>query len=266
MKRLVDEDLPLDSPLGALVDLVRSIPPLVEVPIARRSALLLRIQSAADQRQRPRVEAAGVGAKSLGVRRWAWAVGVGAVLVSAIATATVARRYALHSRAWTAGQVAPAVVPVEPRVLLPPPTVTPPPSSGTVSFLVDGPSVIDEGGASRLPSSSPEVPSARITLSTNGGHRSPRLGDGEDPTAVLQAIAALRDRGDAARAGALLAEHLRVHPRGVLSEDALALAIEAAIARHDTHTAADLGRRYLAQFPNGRYRAFASHAADPVMP
>jgi len=277
LKRLIDEDLPLESPLGVLAELLRSVPPLVEVPVARRSALLLRIQRAADQstrgvlrgppraplRQGPRFEAADVGANSLRVRRLVWIVGVAAMLVSAVAAATVARRYAAHSSAWTAGQVAPAAVPVGPLVLLPPPAATPRPSSETVSSLEGAPRVIDEGGASRPPSSVPDVPSARFKLSTNGIHRSPRLGDGEDPTAVLEAIAALRDRGDAARASALLAEHLRAHPRGVLSEDALALAIEAAIARHDTRAAADLGRRYLAQYPNGRYRAFASRATEP---
>jgi outer membrane protein assembly factor BamD (BamD/ComL family) len=108
-----------------------------------------------------------------------------------------------------------------------------------------------------------ETPSVRFKLSTKGSDRSPRLGDGEDPAAVLEAIAALRDRGDAVRASALLAEHLRAHPRGVLAEDALALAIEAAIARHDTRAAGDLGRRYLTQYPNGRYRAFASRATEP---
>ena len=107
-----------------------------------------------------------------------------------------------------------------------------------------------------------EAPSARLKLSTHAGDKQ-RAGGGEDPTLVLEAIRALRTQGDAARASGLLSEYLRAHPRGVLSEDALALSIESAIARHDSRAAADLGRRYLAQFPNGRYRAFASQSVGP---
>jgi hypothetical protein len=83
---------------------------------------------------------------------------------------------------------------------------------------------------------------------------------------VLEAIRALRYNGDPARAGVLLAQYLKAHPRSVLSEDASALSIEAAVARHDPRSAADLGRRYLAQFPNGRYRAFALQAAQSASP
>jgi hypothetical protein len=50
----------------------------------------------------------------------------------------------------------------------------------------------------------------------------------------------------------------------VLTEDALALSIDAAKARHDTGAAAALARRYLAQFPAGRYRAFAVQATQPA--
>jgi outer membrane protein assembly factor BamD (BamD/ComL family) len=90
--------------------------------------------------------------------------------------------------------------------------------------------------------------------------------DGEDPAPVLEAIRALRSRGDAALASSLLADYLRAHPRSVLSEDALALSIEAAVARHDARSAAELARRYMDQFPNGRYKAFASQTARSVLP
>ena len=103
-------------------------------------------------------------------------------------------------------------------------------------------------------SASVVLPSTRVATPARGG---------EDPTAVLQAIRALRGSGDAERASALLSQYLRAHPRGVLSEDALALSIEAANARHDARSAAVLGRRYLEQFPGGRYRAFAQQATQP---
>jgi hypothetical protein len=84
--------------------------------------------------------------------------------------------------------------------------------------------------------------------------------DREDAAQVVEAIRALRSEGDGVRSGALLAEYLRAHPRGVLAEDALALSIEAAAARHDNASAAEFGRRYLAQFSMGRFRAVAVRA------
>jgi hypothetical protein len=84
--------------------------------------------------------------------------------------------------------------------------------------------------------------------------------EGEDPSQVLEAVRALRKRGDAAHAQVLLDQYLTTHPGGALTEDALALAIEAASARHDPR-AADYARRYLARFPNGRFRAIAVRAA-----
>ena len=47
----------------------------------------------------------------------------------------------------------------------------------------------------------------------------------------------------------------------MLSEDALALSIEAASAQHDPR-AADYARRYLARFPKGKYRTLASRALE----
>lgn len=79
---------------------------------------------------------------------------------------------------------------------------------------------------------------------------------GEDPSQVAEAVRALRKQGDAARAQALLERYLRENPRGALSEDALALSIEAAAARKDPR-AAEYARRYLARYPKGRFRGMA---------
>lgn len=78
----------------------------------------------------------------------------------------------------------------------------------------------------------------------------------DDPGDVVQAIRALRQDHDAGRAAELLAGYLRVHPSGALSEEALALSIEAATARHNP-AAASLSRRYLTQYPTGRFREYA---------
>lgn len=79
---------------------------------------------------------------------------------------------------------------------------------------------------------------------------------GEDPSRVAEAVRALRKQGDAARAQVLLDQYLKSNPRGALAEDALALSIEAAAARKDPR-AGDYARRYLARYPDGRFRAVA---------
>jgi hypothetical protein len=79
---------------------------------------------------------------------------------------------------------------------------------------------------------------------------------GEDPSQVAEAVRALRKQGDAARAQALLDQYLKANPRGALAEDALALSIEAAAARKDPR-ATDYARRYLAKYPNGRFKTVA---------
>ena len=84
---------------------------------------------------------------------------------------------------------------------------------------------------------------------------------GEDPGPVLDAIRALRKSRDPERAQKLLDGYLNSNPRGALSEDALGLAIEAAAARGDPR-AADYARRYLARFPNGRFRSTALRAVE----
>jgi hypothetical protein len=84
---------------------------------------------------------------------------------------------------------------------------------------------------------------------------------GEDPTQVAEAVRALRKQGDAARAQALLDRYLESNPRGALAEDALALSIEAAAARKDPR-AAEYARRYLARYPQGRFRALAERVSS----
>jgi hypothetical protein len=110
------------------------------------------------------------------------------------------------------------------------------------------------------PAASPPSPSPMPKLHTRSVQTRP-LAAGEDPAPLLEAIRTLRSNHDPVRAGALLAEYLRAYPYSPLSEDALALSIEAALSRHSTASSAELARRYLAQFPNGRYRLFASRAA-----
>ncbi|MGA2450634.1 MAG: hypothetical protein ABTD50_18360 [Polyangiaceae bacterium] len=254
MKRLVEEDLELGSALRPLADLVRGVAPLPADPVGQRS-MLARLQCASlDSSRWSGFEPLRPGRTSPSVRRQIWAAGFAAVLLSAVAAASVVR---WHGHVpWASGRTGSGALPVLTAGIasssaLPMSSSVPAASAEPEQALVEPPPAV-------------EVPSARLKLATKGADRSPHLlGAGEDPTPVLEAIAALRDRGDAVRAGALLADHLKAHPRGVLAEDALALSIEAAIARHDARAAFDLGHRYLSQFPNGRYRAFAARASEP---
>jgi hypothetical protein len=105
------------------------------------------------------------------------------------------------------------------------------------------------------PAPAPAEPVAATSASAKRSAPRP----GEDPSQVAEAVRALRKQGDFARAQALLEQYLKNNPRGALAEDALALSIEAAAARKDPR-AADYARRYLARYPNGRFRAVAERA------
>ncbi len=81
----------------------------------------------------------------------------------------------------------------------------------------------------------------------------------EDPSQVVSAIRALRNEHDPVRAKTLLNRYLQTHPEGALTEDALALSIEAAAASNDPKRS-EFARMYLAKYPNGRYRTLALKA------
>jgi hypothetical protein len=91
--------------------------------------------------------------------------------------------------------------------------------------------------------------------------RADRPRAGEDPSQVAEAVRALRKQGDPLRAQQLLDHYLRANPRGALAEDALALSIEAAAARKDPR-AVDYARRYLARYPQGRFRSLAERVVS----
>ena len=81
----------------------------------------------------------------------------------------------------------------------------------------------------------------------------------------MEAVNALRQEHDPVRASRLLREYLRLYPRGALSEEARALAIEAARAQHSPNTVA-LADDYLRLYPHGRFRRAAEQAAGRTDP
>ena len=78
----------------------------------------------------------------------------------------------------------------------------------------------------------------------------------DDPSLLLAATRALRNDGDPQLARALAKRYLDRQPSGALTDEALAISIEAAIDHHDADAAA-LSAKYLAQFPHGSFRALA---------
>jgi hypothetical protein len=229
VKRLIDEEYAPGSSESLLAELVRATPPFELAALERRRVFDLGTVAA----RRPGAFSVRIGATVL-------------LLGSAAAAAVTVE----HSR--TGAHSDSPVVMASASAL---PVVTPTAVEPVSPIGVEAPA------PPVAPRASSDAPSTR--LKTVARPTSTSFRQGEDPAPVLEAIRALRSQGDAARAGVLLAEYLKAHPHSVLSEDALALSIESAVARHDMRAANDFSRRYLAQFPNGRYRAFALRATAP---
>jgi hypothetical protein len=206
--------------LSALTALVASAERHQSSPFAKR-----HVQS----RLARALEGGGSGGRRLLLRPAL--LGAGALLVAATAAAA---GYTLLASSKQA-------LPAPSAVVVPPSAQAPTPLSRVAPPAVDVPvepsPVVEQPSAKRLDKPRP----------------------GEDPSQVAEAVRALRKQGDAARAQALLDQYLRANPHGALAEDALALSIEAAAARKDPR-AADYARRYLARYPNGRFKTVAERA------
>jgi hypothetical protein len=124
-----------------------------------------------------------------------------------------------------------------------------PPSAPKVERPTARSITVDPVVVSPVEESLPEPPSVR----RSPNRARPRS---EDPSEVVRAVDALRNQHDPERAAKLLAQYLATHPRGALVEEAVALSIEAAVARQDPG-ASDFARRYLRDYPNGRFRQTA---------
>ncbi|MEI9940931.1 MAG: hypothetical protein WDO69_27250 [Pseudomonadota bacterium] len=239
LKRLLDDE-GLDSSDRQLSDLFRAAAPF-EVDPFRKRRILVRLERGSKLSTR-----AGF---------WLRPIVIAASLVSGTAMAELGHRYVLHGSGFFglggSSSATPASVKLAPH---PVPIAKRAPGAdlGTAGEITPAPV---ESAAPALVESAASVP--RITPK-NGR---PRPESSEDATHVVQAIQALRTERDPARALALLNDYLKANPRGALSGDALALSIEAASAQHDPR-AAEYARRYLASYPNGKYRDLAKRALE----
>jgi hypothetical protein len=225
MKRLIDEVEAVDAGDEQLAYLVKSAEKFQANPFRKRW-VLSRIRAGKERR---------------GLRLRPWVVIGASLLVVGSATAggaawVRARRDAAHLTSALAA----------------PPSVRAEPIGGKAELL--GTSESAERQA--MPDM---TPTPRPTSDRSAANGAVAKSTGEDPATMVQAIRALRKEHDPARAESLLQDYLRSHPRGALTEDALALLIETAAARHDP-AVTERAARYIRLYPDGRYRAAAERA------
>lgn len=222
--RLRDLGSPKGSPEAELADLVAAMEPIE--PTAVRQHRVLQAVTA-------RVRDRGWTLAALLRPVLAASIFFGAGVAAAAATVGhdwVARRW--HELTASASPLPPApaaTAPVRPRPAAHPTEVAP-------VVAVE-------------PTPSPGAPAPTRAPARAAVRRAPK---GEDPSALVEAVRALRADHDASRAARLLDGYLRSYPRGALAEEARALQIEAAVALHSPRAAA-FADQYLRMYPNGRF-------------
>jgi len=230
MERLRDSKLASGSPEAELADALAAMEPIAP-SASRRHRVWRGVRDRGDR---------GFG---LVLLRPAVAGVVLLAAGAAAAGATVGRGWL--ARGWSQlvsrpAAVMPAVVAAPRRVPAPPPSRAPQP---------------EPPAAPELPAPATR-PAVRVAAHVRPRAEPPR---GEDPSALVEAVRALRGAHDPARAAHLLDDYLRAYPRGALAEEALALQIEAAATLKSPRAAA-FARQYLRDYPNGRFRAVAEQA------
>jgi len=224
-----------------LADLIRASEPVVVTP-ARKQRVLNRVLLRQTTRRAVRSR----------LLRPVFVLGV-ISLAGATAAATIGRR------AWIERRVQINARPDEPVALASRPRHAHPKPSAAVPASETADELLDEPAAIVPPPSRPTPRTVRRPAHV--ASRARAVHASEDPSRVFDAIQALRTERDPARASRLLAEYLARYPHGALAEEAVALSIEAAAARHSP-SAATFAERYLRDYPSGRFRHTAEQALE----
>jgi hypothetical protein len=225
MRRLLDQPTQHESLQGDAVRLLRSVEPYRSDPGSKQ-----------------RVRMAMLSRRT--TRKLSWLPAVVMLpmgFASALGFASVRRHWLVREEAPQAVLVhaeRPAI-PVHPVHPAPPPAPEPEPA------------VTVEAPAPKRPVAAVPRPAAKAVP-----ERTPAAIAEENARLVVDAMGALRRGHDPARAESLLDEYMRLCPDGPLSEEALALSIEAASAAEDPRVRS-LAARYLASYPRGRFREAA---------
>ncbi len=120
-------------------------------------------------------------------------------------------------------------------------------------------SAMPDAGAPVAARSSTEATQALDARGAEHHESAPRASQTTEKSLVFDAMRALRREGHPERAAKLLDEYMRRYSSGSLAEEALALAIEASTALSDPR-AKSLAEKYLARYPQGRFRSAAERA------
>lgn len=220
---------------------------LVELPgndrlTARAHALIDAMGRTPESEERSLRVRRSLDAPARGVApRWVWrgALAFGLVGVSAVAAAS-------GSTWWRSGA---RPVPAEGRAQVAPPAVPKlvrSPATATAAAEAS-PAVANPSSTSVVTGVPPRSAAPRVTAAPLS-----------DVARVHEAAKALRHDADSERALQLL-ERPGARITGPLAEEALALRIEASMARGDGRQA-KLAAAYLTQYPNGRYKELATKA------
>ena len=241
MDRLSEKRNAFDPAEEVLADLIRASEPVVVTP-ARKQRVLNRVLLRQTTRRAARSR----------LLRPVFVLGV-ISLAGATAAATIGRRAWIERRAQTNAR------PVEPVAVASRPRHAHPKPAPAVAADETADELLDEPAATAPPPSRPTPRTVRRPAHV--ASRARAVHSSEDPSRVFDAIQALRTERDPARASRLLAEYLARYPHGALVEEAVALSIEAAAARHSA-SAATFAERYLREYPSGRFRHTAEQALE----
>lgn len=245
MDRLSEKRNAFDPAEEVLADLIRASEPVVVTP-ARKQRVLNRVLLRQTSR-RP------TGSRML---RPVFVISV-LSLAGATAAATIGRRAWIEGRAQSTARSAEPLAPIATKTKHARSKAAQVAEDDLAGDAVD--EMLDAPAASE-PAPVRVTPRA-LRRPAHVASRSRAIHSSEDPSRVVDAIQALRTDRDPARAGRLLAEYLTRYPHGALAEEAVALSIEAAAARHSP-SAAGFAERYLREYPRGRFRHTAEQALE----
>lgn len=221
------------GPESELIDLLLAAAPTTLSQAQQRDSLAAIL---APRHERP--------ASRLWLGRPALVFGVLLFLAGASAAATLGARWMARKPPFSAGSA---------RTAAPAPSTTPSPARAASAVLAPA----DEASAVAPAGVEPSAVAPRISAQPA---LRPRTARGENPSALMAAVKALRQDRNPVEASRLLREYLRLYPRGTLSEEARALSFEAAVARQGSDANA-LANEYLRLYPHGRFRNAAAQVA-----